>query len=149
MPPPGEEKRSPPERKKFTRSVPPIHVQQQERADARRRIQERVSEIQNAGAVRIPNVPNTKPPVKYASFSEDMRLLVWVSMPSHFDGTGWVEEKAFDVFDPSGGFRGRVVLPPSTVEGQQLIRLRGNHLWCVFRTENEIETVRRYRIEWR
>ena len=148
LPPPGEEASELQARKKFTRTVPPIQIQQEERAYARRRIEERVSMIQNAGDVRIPDIPKKKPPVRYASFSEDLRLLVWVSMPSHSDGDEWVEPKAIDVFNPSGDFKGRVVLPPSIVEGQQLMRLRGNRLWCVVRTDNEIETVRRFRIEW-
>ena len=47
-------------------------------------------------------------------FADDGQLLVWVHMPSRLQDGEWTETQAFDVFDPEGALRGRVVFPDST-----------------------------------
>lgn len=99
-----------------------------------------------AGGVssQIPEVPQDKPPIKSLSYTSDGRLMVWVSMSSRLRDGEWTEPSAFDLFDPEGGFTGRVVLP----ESFRLLHMKADWIWGVFRDEYEIESIRRYRVSW-
>lgn len=126
------------------REIPPVPVPQAERRAARQRLTEEISAFDADARIRVPEVPTHKPPIKWIEFSEDGRLLVSVSMPSRRHDGEWTESNAYDVFDLDGGFQGRVVLPDSF----WMFRMRGNHMWGLFRGPHGQESIRRYRVVW-
>ncbi len=128
----------------ISRDVPLIPVPGPERAAARQRLQEQVREFDPGPGVRIPDIPEHKPPIKYLRYGSDRRLWVEVSMPSHLQEDEWTEPTAYDVFSPAGAFLGRVVLPDSF----QMHWMEGDHIWGVYRDLLEVESIRRYRIVW-
>jgi hypothetical protein len=126
------------------REMLPIPVSSPERSAHRRRMVDRASAMEGGENLRIPDVPEFKPPLARVRFSEDGQLLVFVSMPSGLEDEEWTEPMAFDAFDWAGHFRGRVILPGSFV----MTRMRGDRVWGVFRGEYDEESIRRYRIVW-
>jgi hypothetical protein len=128
----------------ITRDVPRVPVSREERRAARDRIAERVQAAGGSKSGRIPGVVRSKPYIGTLTFSEDGRMLVRASMPSRLVNGEWVEPWAFDVFDIGGRFMGRVVFPDSF----QMLRMEGDTLWGVFRGENDVESIRRYRVLW-
>jgi len=126
-----------------SRDVRPVTISEDERSDARDDLIRRMAAI-GAGRRRVPEVPRHKPPIKRLTFSRDGQLLVSVSMPSRFMNGQWVEAKVYDVFDPNGRFRGRVHLPDALTLGE----LKGEALWGVWRDDNGVESIRRYKIQW-
>lgn len=50
---------------------------------------------------------------------------------------------AWEVFEPSGRFLGRVVLPPRTT----LMQADGNQLWTIQRDENDMPAIVRLRVD--
>ncbi|MEX2610617.1 MAG: hypothetical protein WEA24_11765 [Gemmatimonadota bacterium] len=128
----------------FTRDIPPIPVPEAEQAAARQRLEEEIASVEGAGGLRIPPMPTQKPPLRGITFSADGRLLAMVSMPSRLVDDEWTEPTAYDVFEPDGAFRARVLLP----EGFRMFGLRGNHLWGIFTGEFGVQSIRVYRIDW-
>ena len=131
--------------KVIERSVPPIPVPEAERAAVRKQLVREVSAVEGGDGIRVPEIPTHKPPIRAVNFTDDGQVLVSVSMPSRLRDGEWTEPHAVDVFDGSGRFTGRVVLPDSFT----VLYMRGSHLWGVFRETDGIESVRQYEIVWR
>lgn len=127
----------------FRRDVQPIPVSKQERAAASAKL---LAQVLEAGGGRgdVPELSESKPPVKWFWFSEDARLVVRVSTPSARVDGKWVEANVYDVFEPDGTFRGRVVLPASFSP----VQMKGDRLWGVYRDSLDVQSVRRYDITW-
>jgi hypothetical protein len=126
-----------------SREVRSIPVSDAERADAHNYLAERARAI-GASGMRLPDVPRHKPPIKRLFFSSDGQLLVSVSMPSRLLNGQWVESTAYDVFDQNQRFRGRVHVPDALTLGY----LKNDELWGVWRDDDGVESIRRYRIRW-
>ncbi len=119
--------------------VPPA-----ERQAERDRMAKEISEFDPDSRVAVPDIPEFKPPIRRIWFADDGQLLVWVHMPSRLEDGEWTEAQAFDVFDPEGALRGRVVLPDS-------FRFRGmreDMIWGVFRDSLGVRSVRLYTVSW-
>lgn len=134
----------------ISRDVRPVTVSEAERRALRATMEAELKwaverEGGGGGGVAIPEVPRHKPPLKHVRFGEDGRVWVSVSVPSVRREGEWMDPTAFDVFEPDGTFLGRVHLP----EGFSVLASRGDHAWGVLRGEFDVESVRRYRIEWR
>ena len=121
------------------RDIPPLSVPRGERRAERERMALQIS--LRAG---VPDIPDTKPPIRSMRFTDDGQLLVTVHMPSRLEDGEWTEDYAFDVFDTNGGLRGRVVLPDSF----RYMGMRGDTMWGVFRDELEVQSVRIYTVSW-
>jgi hypothetical protein len=124
------------------RTIPAVPVPRAERAAARKRVADEIASV--GGGLAVPQMPTHKPRIRGIRFSDDGRLLVAVSMPSRKEDGKWTESTAFDVFDSPRQSVCRLVLPDSF----QLFRVRGDHVWGVFRGDNDVESIRRYRIIW-
>ena len=142
LPPPGSQVLTP--TRVVTRDVPVIPVPEEERAAAHELLTRSVRAEPGGDDLRIPEIPTHKPPIKGMSFAEDGQLLVYVSMPSRFEGEMWVEDDALDIFDQDGRFRGRLLLPDSVAIGY----MRANHVAGVFRGADGVESIRWYEIVW-
>ncbi len=126
------------------RDVALLPVPPAERVAERKRLEELISAFDPDARVRVPDIPEHKPPMRSIRFADDGHLLVGVHMPSRLQDGEWTEDQAYDVFDPEGAMLGRVVLPDS-------FRFRGmreDMIWGLFRDSLEVESVRRYRIVW-
>ncbi len=107
-------------------------------------MEQQIAEFNPDSPVRLPDIPDTKPPIRGFWFADDGQLLVTVHMPSRLEDGEWTEDRAFDVFDTEGALRGRVVLPDSfNYKG-----MRGDTMWGVFRDELDVQSVRLYRLSW-
>ncbi len=127
--------------------VPPA-----EREAERDRMTEAISAFDPDSPVRVPDIPEYKPPIRRIWFADDGQLLVWVHMPSRLQDGEWTEAQAFDVFDPEGALRGRVVFPDSfRPYGPNSFRFHGmrdDMIWGVFRDSLEGHSVRLYTVSW-
>jgi len=128
----------------FTRNIPPIPVPEAEQDAARQRLEEDIASVEGAGGLRIPPMRTQKPPLRSIRFPADGRLLATVSMPSRLVDEEWTEPIAYDVFEPDGAFRARVLLP----EGFRMSGMRGDHLFGIFTGEFGVQSIRVYRIDW-
>jgi hypothetical protein len=148
VPRPGEARSNPPviaEPAVIGRSVAPVEVSPAERAALRSRLAEKISAIRYGSYDgEVPEIPAHKPPIKSLFYANDTRLLVSVSMPSQQNGDEWSEPLAYDVFDREGQFMGRLILPDSF----RLVGVAEDRAWGVFYGEDDVESIRRYRIVW-
>ena len=126
------------------RDVPLLPVPPAEREAERDRMAEEISAFNPDSPVRVPDIPEHKPPMRYMRFADDGRLLVWVHMPSRLQDGEWMEAQALDVFDPEGALLGRVVLPDSF----RLLGMREDTIWGVFRDSLGVQSVRLYTVSW-
>ncbi len=126
-----------------SRDPTPIEITRSERRQLRDSLEARVARMSEV-EVEIPDVEETKPPVRGFRYAVDGRLLVHVHLPSQLEGDLWVEPNGWDVFERDGTFRGRIVLP-SDVEVHDL---DGDHLWAVQTASNGSVSVVRYRVTW-
>ena len=92
----------------------------------------------------VPDVPEHKPPIRRILFADDGQLLVWVHMPSRLQDGEWTEAQAFDVFDPEGALRGRVVLPDSF----RFYGMRADLIWGVFTDSLDVQSMQLYTVSW-
>ena len=126
------------------RDVTLVPVPPAERDAERKRLEEGMSEFDPDSRVRVPDIPEYKPPIRRILFADDGRLLVWVHMPSRLQDGEWTEAQAFDVFDPEGELLGRVVLPDSF----RFVGMREDMIWGVFTDSLEVQSVRIYTVSW-
>ena len=126
-----------------SREARPIQVSEDERAYERERLIDVMTRM-SLPTRRVPEIPRHKPPVRRLYFSSDGQLVVWASVPSRFVNGKWVESTVYDVFDPTGRFRGRVHIP----DGFSMGYLKDDELWGVWRDEDGVESIRRYKIQW-
>jgi hypothetical protein len=104
----------------------------------------------------VPEVPATKPFIKFIQVHADGRIWAGLFTPSErFDPPvravsstvqplRWREPTLFDVFEPDGSYVGQVAVPHEI----RLLDVRGNTAWGTTR-ENNVQLVVRYRIEWK
>jgi hypothetical protein len=112
--------------------------------------------------VPLVEIPTVKPPIRYVTFGVEGRMWVEVAAPSvrynpAAHGTalsrfaaragGWIEPIVYDVFEPSGLYVGRVPLPTQLVP--LIMSMHGDEVYAVHADDDGIQTVRRYRVEWR
>ena len=126
------------------RDVPLVPVPQAEREAERDRMAQTISAFNPDSPVRVPDIPEYKPPIRRIDFADDGQLLVWVHMPSRLQDGEWTEAQAFEVFDLEGALLGRVVLPDSFI----FHGMRGDMIWGVFRDPLEVQSVRLYTVSW-
>jgi hypothetical protein len=126
------------------RETPPVSVPEAERRAIRERLAHRALAAGDREPVPLSQVPEIKPPIRFLSSSEDGRLLVGVPMPSYLRDQEWVEDRAYDVFEPNGRFAGRIIVPPPF----RIVGMKGNRLWGVFRGDFGVESIRVYQINW-
>lgn len=94
------------------------------------------------GKVDLSRVPRTKP--AYLSVMTDDRGWLWVR-PSQPAGQA---HPAFDVFDPEGGYQGRVTLP-AAVQPEAPVIVRGSQVYAVAMAEAGYPQVVRFRLQGR
>ncbi len=132
--------------------IPVLPVPRAEREAQRSRMEQQIAEFNPDSPVRLPDIPEYKPPIRYMLFADDGQLLVWVHMPSRLQDGEWMETQAFDVFDPEGALRGRVVFPdsfrPYGPNSFRFYGMRGDMIWGVFTDELEVQSVRIYTVSW-
>ena len=127
-----------------SRDARPILVSEDERAFERERLIDILTRM-SLPTRRVPEIPRSKPPIQRLYFSSDGQLIVRVSVPSSLVNGEWVESTVHDVFDKNGRFRGRVHIP----DGFSMGYLKDDELWGVWRDEDGVESIRRYKIRWR
>jgi hypothetical protein len=106
----------------------------------------------------VPEIPGRKPAYRRLIPDSDGRIWVEVSVPSErveaarepeaaqtTPGIGWREPSVYQLFDPSGALLGRIDFP----WGVEPIVMKGNHVWGKATDATGVETVKRFRIEWR
>lgn len=117
----------------------PVPLETTERADAQRKLDAEATSL----GVSAPEVAKHKPILRHIAYSEDGRLLVFVSAPSQRNENGeWVEPIVMDLYDRQLNFVGAVQLPPSFWP----VRVVGNSAWGLYRQPDGAVVVRRYRI---
>jgi hypothetical protein len=135
--------------------VKPVKVSTAERTDQAAILRQRVEAAPGQRSNAIPEVPRVKPPIRGISVGADGRFWVRVAAPSErFDrppppaGTiaepPWREPIVYEIFEPTGEFLGRLSLPT----GAGLVVSRGNEIWCVVRDDNDVASLRKYRVRW-
>ncbi len=124
--------------------VPVLPVPRAEREAHRNRMEDQMAAFNPDNSIQVPDIPDTKPPIRSIRFTDDGQLLVTVHMPSRLQDGEWTEDRAFDVFDTEGALRGRVVLPDSF----RYMGMRGDTMWGVFRDELDVQSVRVYSVSW-
>jgi len=129
-----------------TRNLAPVPIDEAERRVIAARMREERDRIEGGDRLHLPEPPKQKPILKGIEFALDGRLIVHVATPSIFRAGEWRENPVFDVFDKNGKFEGRVALTDASVVW--LLRLRGDRLWVVHEGDDEVMSVRQYRVIW-
>ncbi len=136
----------------IVRDVPLVPVSPADRDAERERFEQWISAVEPDSRVAVPDIPEFKPPIRRIWFADDGQLLVWVHMPSRLQDGEWMETEAFDVFDPEGVLRGRVVFPdefrPYGPNSFRFLGMRGDMIWGVFTDSLEVQSVRIYTVSW-
>ena len=154
------------------RDVRPEAVTRQERDSARNDVMESMRRLNPAWSWTGPDIPATKPLFKDIAIGMDGRI--WIPVVPEVTlrlgaimgpggagsaGTGPRGPRParspqrpvpprparYDVFEPSGVYLGQVRIPPRTTVAVR----RGDHLWAIVFDEDDIATLKRYRIGWR
>jgi len=139
-PVPGAGRRRSPD--PITRRVEAVRVTDLERNERREALRLQVHRHPGGEALRIPEVAETKPPLRGVSFSQDGRLMVMVATASERVEGEWREPESYDLFDQDGRLEGRVAFPPEF----RLVRLAGNRACGIVTGADDVESVRCYRI---
>ena len=107
-----------------------------------------------------PEIPRIKPPYKDLRVGEDGTIWVHLSMPGERylpdppagaspGGRAvlpqWREPAVYDVFEPDGRYIGRVSRPTAVT----MLRMTRDRVWGSMRNEDDVEIVKRFRIDWR
>jgi len=133
------------------RTVPVVPVSLQERRDRLNSLRARVP--RGGRHSPIADIPATKPPIRWMEIGADGRIWVQRSTeseryePDETEARGqvaWREREVWDVFDPSGSYRGAVDVP----QGVQLIYRQSEYVWGFFTDESGVPFLRKYRIAW-
>jgi hypothetical protein len=152
------------------RDVRPVPVTRQERDSARNDIMESMRRLDPAWSWSGPEIPATKPLFEDLTFGMDGRI--WVPLirevtprlgSAQGPGAGGAGRSApppralptrdppkpraalYDVFEPSGTYLGQVQVPPRTTVAVR----KGDLVWAVAYDEDDVQTLKRYRIMWR
>jgi hypothetical protein len=154
------------------RSAAPVRVGGAERDDWR----QSVTMINRTGRGNAnwrwtgPDIPKTKPSVRslhvdvegriWVRLSQEGRLNPDVKIPTRpatpseayrLDAMyRWVEPVVFDRVEPTGRYAGQIRFPDNFVQSPPQGRwfASGDNVWAVVHDNDEVETVRRYRVQW-
>ena len=154
------------------RDVKPAPVTGAERDSARGAVTERLRQVDPLWSWSGPGIPATKPLYESLAIGTDGRI--WVPIvPELTPRTGSVSSMGpmgasrgggpptqrprepakeipsrpalFDVFEPNGAYVGQVQVPPRVSTAVR----RGNYVWGVAFDEDDVASVKRYRVVWR
>ena len=98
-----------------------------------------------------PAVPATKPPFRDLVASAEGNIWVLLSRPARkvagaaAEGDEWVEDVAFDVFEPDGRYLGVVRAPEGFRSSPEPV-IRGDTVWAVAEDTDGVQYVKRYEI---
>jgi hypothetical protein len=148
-------------------NVQPIAVSSAERESERERIESTMKRTDPAWSWNGPEIPRTKP--FYSGLVVGLDGRIWVpvipeasrrvgSISNQSMGVGrggpprppLVEKPMpetaalYDLFEPSGAFVGSVQVPPRV----STVLRKGDQVWAVAFNEDEVPSVKRYRIRW-
>jgi hypothetical protein len=142
------------------RLVEPIAISSEQRDVERLGVESTMRQMDPAARFTGPEIPRVKPAYKDLRIGEDGTIWVHVSMPGERympdaptnpqPGSGpvlprWREPSVFDVFEPDGRYLGRVS-QPSTI---RILRMSRDRVWGTLADDDGVQTVRRFRIDWR
>jgi hypothetical protein len=148
------------------RDVKPEPVSRTERADARRRSEERMRRQDPNWSWNGPDIPAVKP--YYSDIHVGLDSRIWISIipevsprvGSSSSGAGMgnpgrrppppsysepPRPALYDVFEPDGTYLGQVQVPAKV---SSVVR-RGDHVWAVAFDAEDVPRIKRYRIAWR
>jgi hypothetical protein len=149
------------------RDVEPTLVSRTERADARRRIEERMRQTDPTWSWNGPDIPDVKP--YYSDLQVGLDGRIWVAIipevtprAGSVSGGGGVggprlappkpaasteppRPALYDVFEPNGRYLGQVQVPARVSS----VARRGDHVWGVAYDADDVPRIKRYRIAWR
>ena len=151
------------------RDVKPEPVSRSERAEGRKKIEDRMRETNPAWTWNGPDIPDTKPLYEDLQVALDGRIWVAIvpevsprvgSISSGGGGVGppgasrprpdgppppLPRPALYDVFEPDGQYLGQVQVPPRV---SSVVR-RGDQVWAIAVDENDVPRIKRYRIAWK
>ena len=159
------------------RDIKPDPVTSAERKEARDRIETMMRRTDPKWNWSGPDIPSIKPFYASLTTGQDGRIWVARSLDAASGGSsfstretsasggagggrppggppgvrpgnrspGPAKPTLFDVFEPNGVFLGQVQIPARTT----ILARRGDHLWGVSYDDDDVATVKRFRIVWR
>lgn len=146
---------------RIERAWDPVPVLPEEAAERRRRAEESMRRQYPGWRWNGPPVPETKPPFRDVTVSDEGNVWVQLSRrgrPIMTEAEAREEEQrsgrpqlryaepvAFDVFTPNGEYLGQVRTPESFTTSPEPI-IRGDTIWAVARDELDVPKVVRYRV---
>jgi hypothetical protein len=150
------------------RDVKPEPVSRQERADARREIEEGMRQTVPTWTWSGPDIPDTKP--YYSGLQVALDGRIWVVLTSEVSpragsvsmggGSGPPSRTRpsvsgpppkpprpalYDVFEPDGQYLGQVQVPAKV---SSVVR-RGDQVWAIAYDDDDVPRIKRYRIAWK
>ena len=139
-------------RLRIERTTTAVPVGDEEAAAAQRAITEDMRTLIPGWVWNGPAIPSRKPPFRGLLASEEGNIWVTLSRPaqrrkgSSADAAEeWVEEVAFDVYQPDGRYLG-VVRAPDGFRVEPAPVLRGDTAWAVAEDGDGVQYVKRYEI---
>jgi len=121
----------------------PVVLTEAERADISASVDSQIRRLGEPG-IRPPPSARAKPLINRVVVADDGRVFVRVNAPSQRVGRQWVEPVVFDVFDATHRYLGTFNVPT----GFRLVRVVGDRVWGVYRDQDGVEVVQRYRVEF-
>ena len=139
-------------RLRIERTTPPVPVATEEGAARQREITENMRTIIPGWVWNGPSVPSTKPPFRELLASAEGNIWVVLSRPARrvpaasTDGTDeWVEDVAFDVYEPDGRYLGVVRAPDGFQVSPEPV-IRGDTVWAVVEDADGVQFVKRLQL---
>ena len=139
-------------RLRIERTTAAVPVGDEEGAAAQRAITEDMRTVIAGWVWNGPAVPSKKPPFRDLLTSEEGNIWVVLSRPARrIEATAgdtadeWIEEVAFDVYEPDGRYLG-VVRAPDGFRIEPAPVIRGDTTWAVVEDADGVQYVKRYEI---
>ena len=137
---------------RLERATPAVPVGDEERSVEEKGITENMRTVVPGWVWNGPGIPSTKPPFRELLASDEGNVWVVLSRParriaaSAADGADeWVEDVAFDVYEPDGRYLG-VVRAPDGFQFSPEPVIRGDTVWAVVQDTDGVQYVKRYEI---
>ena len=151
------------------RDVKPEPVTRSERSEARKRIEDRMREMNPAWTWNGPDIPDTKPLYEDIQVALDGRIWLAIvpevstrvgSISSGGGGGGAPgasrprpdgrpapppRPALYDVFEPDGQYLGHVQVPAKVSS----VARRGDQVWAIAYDDEDVPRIKRYRIVWK
>ena len=151
------------------RDVKPEPVSRSERAEARKRIEDRMRQTNPTWSWNGPDIPDTKPLYEELHVAHDGRI--WVAVvPEVSSRVGSISSSGggggppgasrprregpppppprpalYDIFEPDGQYLGQVQVPAKV---SSVVR-RGDQVWAIAFDDDDVPRIKRYRIAWK